>query len=149
MKRFIISVMVMCFSIGAIAQTYAKRDSVIANIDSIVRVTNMWLEHLDIDIALKQRYKLYQTENIYNLLQLDTKTGKIDQVQWSMNSDNEFSVAINSEDLTYGFGYGSGSFELFPTKNIYQFILLDKTDGRKWHVQWGMKSSERWIRRIY
>ncbi len=149
MKRFIISVMVMCFSIGAIAQTYAKRDSVIANIDSIVRVTNMWLEHLDIDIALKQRYKLYQTENIYNLLQLDTKTEKIDQVQWSMNSDNEFSVAINSEDLTYGFGYGSGSFELFPTKNIYQFILLDKTDGRKWHVQWGMKSSERWIRRIY
>ena len=30
---------------------------------------------------------------------------------------------------------------------MYQFILLDKTDGRTWHVQWGEKA-ERWIRRI-
>ena len=73
----------------------------------------------------------------------------IKQVQWSLNHDKEFSVTINSDDLTYGDGYGSGSFELYPTKNIYQFILIDKTSGKKWHVEWGMKSNERWIRRIY
>lgn len=32
--------------------------------------------------ALENRYKMYQTENIYNLLKLDTQTGKIEQVQW-------------------------------------------------------------------
>ena len=104
---------------------------------------------LTINRSLKERYKLYQTENIYTLLQLDTKTGMIEQVQWSLESKNEGSVSINSDDLTYGYGYGSGSFELYPTKNMYQFILLDKTNGKKWHVQWGMEDSKRWIRRIY
>ena len=47
-----------------------------------------------------------------------------------------------------GYGHGSGTFELYPTKNMYQFILLDKTDGRMWHVQWGTESSKQWIRRI-
>lgn len=118
-------------------------------VDSILQANNQLLDHLDINTSLKNRYKLYQTENIYNFLELDTKTGKIRQVQWSLETDKEGSMSINNDDLTYGFGYGSGSFELYPTKNMYQFILLDKTDGRKWHVQWGHKNKERWIRRIY
>jgi len=124
-----------------------KVDSLLSQIDTLLMINNQLLEHLEINSSLKGRYKLYQTENIYTFLQLDTKTGMIEQVQWSLESDNEGSVSINSDDLTYG--YGSGSFELYPTKNMYQFLLLDKTTGKKWHVQWGMKSSERWIRRIY
>ena len=127
----------------------AKKDSTLIRIDSLIQATNAWLEQIEITNSLKQRYRLYQTDNVYTLLQLDTKTGKIEQVQWSLDSDNEGSVTINDEDLTFGYGYGSGSFELYPTKNMYQFILLDKTNGRKWHVQWGMKRSKRWIRRIY
>ena len=126
-----------------------KVDSLLSKIDTLLMINNQLLEHLEINTSLKERYKLYQTENIYTFLQLDTKTGMIEQVQWSLDSDNEGSVTINSDDLTYGYGYGSGSFELYPTKNMYQFILIDKTSGKKWHVQWGMKSSERWIRRIY
>ena len=126
-----------------------KVDSLLSKIDTLLMINNQLLEHLEINTSLKERYKLYQTDNIYTLLQLDTKTGMIEQIQWSLDSDNEGSVTINSDDLTYGYGYGSGSFELYPTKNMYQFILIDKTSGKKWHVQWGMKSSERWIRRIY
>lgn len=127
----------------------AKKDSTLTRIDSLIQATNAWLEQIEITNSLKQRYKLYQTDNIYTLLQLDTKTGQIEQVQWSLDSDNEGSVTINDQDLTFGYGYGSGSFELYATKNMYQFILLDKTDGRKWHVQWGMKATQRWIRRLY
>ena len=126
-----------------------KIDSLLCQIDTLIMINNQLLDHIDIDLSLKNRYKLYQTENIYTLLQLDTKTGMIEQVQWSLESKNEGSVRINSDDLTYGYGYGSGSFELYPTKNMYQFILLDKTNGKKWHVQWGMEDSKRWIRRIY
>jgi len=126
-----------------------KVDSLLSQIDTLLMINNQLLEHLEINTSLKERYKLYQTDNIYTLLQLDTKTGMIEQVQWSLDSDNEGSVTINSDDLTYGYGYGSGSFELYPTKNMYQFILLEKTSGKKWHVQWGMESSKRWIRRIY
>ena len=126
-----------------------KIDSLLCQIDTLIMINNQLLDHIDIDLSLKNRYKLYQTENIYTLLQLDTKTGMIEQVQWSLESKNEGSVSINSDDLTYGYGYGSGSFELYPTKNMYQFILLDKTNGKKWHVQWGMQDSKRSIRRIY
>lgn len=105
-------------------------------------------EQIGIAQSIKDRYKLYQTENIYTLLQLDTETGKIEQVQWSLEYKNEGSININSEDLTYGKKNKSASFELYPTKNMYQFILIDKCDGRKWHVQWGMKDDMRWIRKM-
>ena len=127
-----------------------KVDSLLSKIDTLLMINNQLLEHLEINTSLKGRYKLYQTENIYTLLQLDTKTGKIEQVQWSLDSDKEGTITINNDDLSWGYGYGSGSFELYPTKNMYQFILIDKTDGRKWHVQWGTSGDKsRWIRRIY
>lgn len=154
MKRTILFVAILFFMTVGFAQTkqskqQAKKDSTLTRIDSLIQATNAWLEQIEITNSLKQRYKLYQTDNIYTLLQLDTKTGQIEQVQWSLDSDNEGSVTINDQDLTFGYGYGSGSFELYATKNIYQFILLDKTDGRKWHVQWGMTATQRWIRRLY
>lgn len=124
-------------------------DSLLSKIDTLMMINNQLLEHIDIDLSLKARYKLYETENIYTLLRLDTKTGMIDQVQWSLDSEKEGTFTINGEDLTYGFGVGSGSFELYPTKNMYQFILINKTNGRMWHVQWGIGDQKRWIRRIY
>lgn len=151
MKKVLLTITIMLGVSYAYAQAKQKtlrNDSAII-IDSLFQANNAWLEQIELDLSLKQRFKLYQTDNIYTFLQLDTKTGMIEQVQWSLDSDNEGAVSINSEDLTYGLGYGSGSFELYPTKNMYQFILLDRTTGRKWHVQWGMESSKRWIRRIY
>ena len=158
--RFTLFLIFIFLSIGGFAQTKTPTihkpskhetvvDSLLAKIDTLMMINNQLLEHLDIDLSLKNRYKLYQTENIYTFLQLDTKTGQIKQVQWSLDSDKEGSVTINDDDLSYGYGYGSGSFELYPTKNMYQFVLLDKTDGRKWHVQWGMEYGNRWIRRIF
>lgn len=149
-----VPVMIMGQSHKTVASSKAPKhemrvDSLLSRIDTLISINNVLLEHLEINTSLKNRFKLYQTDNIYTLLELDSKTGRIKQVQWSLESDNEGSVTINDNDLAYGMGYGSGSFELYPTKNMYQFILIDKTDGRKWHVQWGMEESKRWIRRIY
>ena len=127
----------------------SSEGSTISRIDSLLQETNAWLEHIELNLSLKQRYKLYPTENMYNFLKLDTKTGRIEQVQWSLDRDKEFISVINNDDLTYGYGHGSGSFELYPTQNMYQFLLIDKTSGRAWHVQWGLNSSNRCIRRIY
>ena len=151
MKKVLLTIAIMLgvsYAYAKEKQKTLRNDSAII-IDSLFQANNAWLEQIELDLSLKQRFKLYQTDNIYTFLQLDTKTGMIEQVQWSLDSDNEGAVSINSEDLTYGLGYGSGSFELYPTKNMYQFILLDRTTGRKGHVQWGMESSKRWIRRIY
>lgn len=151
MKKLLLLALIILGATSCFAQTRSKlvhNDSILVKIDSMLQANNAWLKQIELDYSLKLHYKLYQTENIYTFLQLDTKTGMIEQVQWSLDLDNEGSVNINAEDLTYGFGYGSGDFELYPTKNMYQFLLLDKTTGRKWHVQWGMESSKRWIRRI-
>ena len=80
MKRLILLLFV--FSMGIIC--YAQTDSlkVINNTnDSLTEISNEWLEQIELDLSLKQRYKLYPTENIYTFLLLDTKTGMIDKVQ--------------------------------------------------------------------
>lgn len=136
----------------AFAQKISERDSVLMRIDSLTHVISVYaeyIEYIERDLSLKNRFKLYPTEDIYTFLELDTKTGRINQVQWSLDSENEGTIILNDEDLTYGYGVGSRSFELYPTQNMYQFILLDKTNGRKWHVQWGLGNGKRWIRRIY
>lgn len=150
MKRFILVFVVSLALPGiCLAQQTKSNTAEVAKIDSLLQECRDLLDNIAINGSVKNRYKLYSTENIYNFLQLDTKTGQIKQVQWSLDRDKEGCMTINDEDLSYGVGYGSGSFELYPTQNMYQFILLDKTDGRKWHVQWGIGDSKRWIRKIY
>jgi hypothetical protein len=43
----------------------------------------------------------------------------------------------------------NGRFFLYPTDNIYNFILLDQIDGRAWQVQWNIEKSDRMVIRIY
>lgn len=107
---------------------------------------NFYLRKMVESAMDNDRYKMYQTDNIYNLLCLDTKTGIICLVQWSLESGKEGYVFVNDEDLSTK--KGACVFELYPTKNMYQFILVDKSNGRMWHVQWGFESSKRWIRKI-
>ena len=157
MKKFLFFLLILPIPFSGMAQTVGKKQestsdrqgknisALLSKIDTLLTINNMLLEQIGIDSSLKGRFKLYKTENFYNFLELDTKTGKIQQVQWTLDGENEGSVVINDVDLSLEIGYGSGSFELYPTSNIYQFILIDKTNGRKWHVQWGDK---RWIRKI-
>ncbi len=142
--KYLIYIFLMAVNMSVVAQTTRPN----GYIDSLLNVNNAYLDQIELDLSLKGRFKLYQTDNIYTFLRLDTKTGKIDQIQWSLDENKEGIVTINGSNLSYS-GYGSGTFELYPTKNMYQFLLLDKTDGRVWHVQWGMESSKRWIQRIY
>lgn len=143
MRKLILTIC-MCF---ASMNIYAQKSIIASGKDSTLIAIQKQLGDIAFRIRDIDRYKLYQTENIYTFLQLDTATGKIDQLQWSLDEDNEGSVTINDDDLS--FGTGCGTFELYPTKNMYQFILLDKVYGRKWHVQWGMDRTKRWIRRMY
>lgn len=87
-------------------------------------------------------YRLFETSNIYTFLKLDTRTGKIWQVQWSAD-ENRFTVPLNTNVLV---AEGkAGRFTLYPTTNIYNFILLDQETGDTWQVQWGIKEDTRLI----
>lgn len=134
---FIFSMIALC----SYGQSEIPKDSTLLEIQE-----QIW----DIQKKLEpqERYKIYPTENIYVLLRLDTATGRVDIMQWSLDKEKEFINDINSEDLSLSYTLKNGTFELYPTKNMYQFILMDKTNGRCWHLQWGVKISERWIRRM-
>lgn len=139
----------LCMILGAFSSSAQTEISTKNNIDSISSYIATLLEDIDRRLyknELNDRYRFYPTENIYNFLKLDIRTGRIAQVQWSLDISKEGSVSINSDDLSCGRG---SLFELYPTKNMYQFLLLDKSNGRAWHVQWGLKDKERWIRSIY
>ena len=80
-------------------------------------------------------FKLYPTENMWTFIKLDTRNGKMWQVQYSVKGeDYRFEVPLNTTALYDG--TAAGRFELYPTQNIYNFILLDRAEGSTWQVQW-------------
>lgn len=111
-----------------------------------------------------ERYKLYPTENINIFLKLDTSTGLMWTVQ-KASSDvegqespiNIFQIAyeqweidtlnaregVDWEALNQYSGYEEplvgqiGRFKLYPTQNIFNFLLQDVINGDTYQVQWG------------
>ena len=39
----------------------------------------------------------------------------------------------------------NGRFTLYPTKNMYNFILLDQVNGKTWQIQWSIDEENRMI----
>lgn len=92
------------------------------------------------------KYVLYPTQNMWAFLKLDTSTGRIKQVHWG----NVFrEINLNGYSLLNdGETPINGRFALYPTQNMFNFILLDTKTGHTWQVQWSNESKNRGIIRI-
>jgi len=93
--------------------------------------------------------RLFPTTNIYNLIKLDTRNGKMWKVQWNAESDKRFTSDLNLIPFVTKEDEKNGRFILQATQNIYNFILLDQIDGRTWQVQWSNEPKERMVIPIY
>ena len=93
-------------------------------------------------------YRLFQTNNRWTFLKLDTRTGEINHVQYSIDG-NAMQYRLNDTPLADGCDAVPGRFFLYPTENTYNFILLDQIDGRVWQVQWNIDDDKRGVWRIY
>ena len=40
-------------------------------------------------------------------------------------------------------------FTLYPTTNIWTFLLLDQVEGTPYQVQWSQEANKRFVMRIY
>jgi hypothetical protein len=90
------------------------------------------------------RYKLYPTENFKIQLKLDTATGKVWMVQISLGDSDAMVVPVDETSVLYDFEeVRPGRFELYPTKNMYNFILLDTKYGYTYQVQWSIEKDKR------
>lgn len=93
-------------------------------------------------------FKLYPTNNVWTFIKLDTRNGKMWQVQYSIKgSDYRFESALSELDLTSVADDDAvnGRFELYPTQNNYNFILLDRVKGTTYQVQWSIDEENRGI----
>ena len=91
------------------------------------------------------RYKLFETTNMWTFIQLDTATGRMWQIQYVVDGDNRGAVPLNSQDLTNDGQRIPGRFTLYPTKNMWTFILLDQINGCTWQIQWSQDDGKRGI----
>jgi hypothetical protein len=64
------------------------------------------------------------------------------QVQWD-TGDKRLEVPLSYKSLVLPNEEKNGRFFLYPTTNIYNFILIDQIDGRTWQVQWSTEPKER------
>ena len=93
-------------------------------------------------------YRLFSTRNIYTFIKLNTKNGQMWQVQWDTKG-NQLETPLSLITRVKKEEENNGRFFLYPTTNIYNFILLDQIDGRVWQVQWSTEPKERMVIPIY
>lgn len=89
-------------------------------------------------------YRLFSTQNTWTFIKLNTRNGQLWQVQWDTES-NQLETPISLSKRIAIEGEKNGRFFLYPTTNIYNFILLDQIDGRVWQVQWSTEVEERLV----
>ena len=91
-------------------------------------------------------YQLFPTKNYWTFIKLDTRNGKMWQVHFSIENDtNTGELMLNSLPLVDKEKEINGRFTLYPTENMYNFLLLDQISGLVAQVQWSLEATKRGI----
>jgi hypothetical protein len=90
-------------------------------------------------------YRLFPTQNMWTLIKLNTRNGKLWQVQFDVSEDNRFVSTLSTTPLVSNDKEMNDRFTLYSTQNMYTFILLDQVDGKTWQVQWSTEAKNRFI----
>ncbi len=155
--RITLFILVFMCGFGYIAQAQSTNatdgDDIYKNMNLTAK-DSLIFEYLDaINMKLgEHRYQLYKTQNMWTFLKLDTMTGQIWQVQFSIKGSEyryETPLDLNIKISEYFDVPIHGRFTLYATDNMYNFILLDQIDGRCWQVQWNTEPENRGVLRIY
>lgn len=91
-------------------------------------------------------YRLFPTQNYWTFLKLNTRNGKMWQVHFSVQGDESTGeLVLNAQPLVSVEREVNGRFTLYPTENMYTFLLLDQIAGTVTQVQWSMDDKNRGI----
>ncbi len=163
MKRLItILIACLCCSVfGAKAQRDVSDGSLINNIIKTVvdaptaKTDPVVIEYLDAIYrqveASNPRYKMYKTTHDYISLKLDTATGRVWMIRIGMGDKStrrqtavDDSTPLEDDEMAI-----NGRFELYPTNNSYNFIMIDTYKGTTYQVQWHTESNKRFRKLIH
>jgi len=105
---------------------------------------------LEVDLETNPIYQLFPTENYWTFIKLDTRNGKMWQIYFTVEDDGtNGEIILNPITLVVEAKEVNGRFTLHPTKNMYNFLLLDQIDGDVYQVQWSMEEEYRGVVPIY
>ena len=91
-------------------------------------------------------FQLFPTQNYWTFIKLDTRSGKMWQVHFTIKDDGgQGELLLNSLSLVSKEKEVNGRFTLYPTENMYNFLLLDQIEGDVYQVQWSMEAKNRFI----
>jgi hypothetical protein len=88
-------------------------------------------------------YRLFPTQNMWTFIKLNTRNGEMWQEQYDVPGNNRNETYLNLLPLVTKDEERNGRFTLYPTQNIYTFILLDQFSGKVWQVQWSTEPANR------
>jgi hypothetical protein len=128
MKKIIISLIVVLITTTAFAQNQTTPMLIVSPDNAIV-------------------YRLFSTQNKWTYIKLNTRNGQMWQVQYSLE-DNNLEVPLSLLTRVTKEEEKNGRFFLYPTQNMYNFILLDQLDGRVWQIQWSTEEKNRMVIQI-
>lgn len=130
MKTNFITLTFILFSLVSCAQNTAKQSSTTQQKQSSENTT----------------YQLFPTKNYWTFIKLDTRNGKMWQVHFTVKEDGgQGEIVLNALSLVSKEKEVNGRFTLYPTENMYNFLLLDQIDGNVYQVQWSMEEKNRGI----
>lgn len=129
MKKIILYLIFSLSTITLIAQTEPKQSGKVSG-----------------QIINPVSYQLFPTQNIWTFIKLDTRNGKMWQVHFTVKDDavqgelilNPLSLVRKDEEIDC-------RFTLYPTENMYNFLLLDQIKGFVYQVQWSMDEEYRFV----
>ena len=95
----------------------------------------------------ENRFQLFETQNMWNFILLDSYTGRLWQVQYSSKDlYNLMCIPINDVELAK---YTQPVFYIQPLTSMYQYYLVDGNTGELWKFQWSTKGNDyRWIEKM-
>ncbi len=85
-------------------------------------------------------FKMIPTDNIHILLKWNTRTGEVWMTQYALSDTDALEQVIPSVLNIKSENSWNGRFELYPTKNMFNFIMVDTYYGNTYQVQWSFKN---------
>ena len=148
-KNFILITLLTFWALRSQGQTQQDSISTIQQ-DSTKKIQQIE-KKVEIQPIVVPIYKLFPTQNYWTFIKLDTRNGKMWQVHFTISNDGyQGELILNSSSLVWTKEEEvNGRFTLYPTNNIYNFILIDQIDGRTYQVQWNSDKDKRFVSRIY
>ena len=86
-------------------------------------------------VCHSQTYKFFETKNYHNQLRLNTQTGELYQMQDDGQTFLVHEASTPESDIVY-------RYWLYPTQNMWTFILLDTFCGKLWQCQFSVEGSK-------